>query len=149
MSAAAPKPSASAPYKVTLKEAKEMMAKRRKGLYQTEDTYNEAWLSYTQMEPDDVCFTLKVATGTFAVLNRREFAQQLSWWRDMGIKCQDYNVKEVTFGDKKAWSFVVQPKNLKDAPICPLGICLGTMVSGFTYVAKDKATADLAVRALA
>ena len=45
----------------------------------------------------------------------------------------------------------VPPEQLADltkAPNCPLALSLNTLVSGFTYIAKDKGTADLVVRAL-
>jgi len=149
MSAAAPRTAPSAPYKATAKEVKRIMADRRKGLYICEDTFNEAWLAYKQMEKDDVAFTLHYASGTFRVMNFREFLTQLQMWKEIGVKCLECNVKEAKFGDKTAWMFVAQPKDLEEAPMCPLAMSLSTLVSGFTYIVKDKAIADLAVRALA
>jgi hypothetical protein len=149
MSAAASIPSrSSAPRKPSDKELRKILFERRGGLYRTEPTFNEAWLSHTQMEPTDVAFTLNHSHGVFTVMNLRELLTQIQMWRGLGCRSHDYNVKEVKFGDKTAWMFVVQPPDLTKAPTCPLAMCLNTLVSGYTYIAKDKGTADLVVRAL-
>jgi len=147
---------AAAPYKLTAKEAKAVYAARRKGLYDCKDVYNEAWLSYLDMEADDVVFTMggkgqAIPQGVFSVLNLRELLQQIRMWQAMGAKCLPVNIKEVKFGATSAWAFTVQPAGEAALGACgysPLSLAFGTMVSGYTYVAKDRGTAELVVRAL-
>ena len=140
--------SRSAPSLPTRKEAMAIHKNRLAGLYNSDETHNEAWLAFNQMTPDDVVITLLHAHGRFSIYNLHEFLPQIQEWKAKGIACLPCNVKEIKFGDEIAWAFVIQPKKLDDAPMCPLSLCLNTLVSGFTYITKDKKIADLVVRAL-
>jgi hypothetical protein len=137
-----------APYKPTIKEIKRIMNNRLRGIYKPDDVFNEAWLSLNDMKTTDACFTLQHSTGRFFILSLRELLTQIKIWRSVGAVCLADNICEQKFGDKVAWSFVIQPADEDEGTICPLSLALNTMVSGFTYVAKDKSTADLVFRAL-
>lgn len=136
----------------TPSEVRRIYAERRRGFYHTDDTLNEAALSLSQMEPSDKVFTLLRAAGQFGMLNQRELLQQILLWRSQEAVCLEKNVRERDLNGTKVWIFVVQPKVLKEedpsSSICPLAIAFSFMVSGFTYVTKEKAIADLVVRAL-
>lgn len=147
---------AAAPFMPTAKEMKAVLADRRKGLFETKHTYNEAWLSFVNMEPADVVFSLgmrgqAIPEGKFGVLNLQELLLQIRMWQEIGVVCRPCNVKEVKFGTTSAWAFTVQPTGdgaLERCGFSPLSLAFGTMVSGYTYVAKNKGIADLVVRAL-
>ena len=136
MSAVPSKPTG--PYKPTVKEIKRIMKYRSMGIYEPKDVFNEAWISYNSMEDTDVCFTLQHITGRFRMLNLRELLIQIKLWKDMGVVCLSENINERKFGDKTAWSVVIQLPDLEDCKICPLSLAFETMVSGCTYVVRDK-----------
>jgi hypothetical protein len=126
-----------------------MMREREAGIYHAEDTYNEAWLALNNMERDDVAITLLHAHKRFGVMNMRELLTQIQDWQKKECDCLPCNVRERTIGGKTVWSFVVQPKVLEDGTaMCPLSMCLGMLVSGFTYITPSKGVAELVVRAL-
>ena len=136
----------------TAAQYRRIMAARAAGIYTMEDTRDEMSLSLSQMTDSDVGITLVKAHGKFAVFNLREFLAQLQLWKPMGIVCQAVNVREREIDGKTYWSIVIQPAVLKEGDLassfCPLSLALGMMVSGFTYIVKTKALADIAVAAL-
>jgi hypothetical protein len=126
-----------------------IMEHRSQGLYIAEETRKEAELCVKQMfaEPTDLCFTLRMADGRFTVLNADEIDTQIMLWKRLGAKVMGENIKEREIAGRKVWMFVVQPKSVYqdeecNVAMCPLGIAMGRMVSGFTYVARSKNVAD-------
>lgn len=113
---------------------------------------DEANLSVRQMmaAKDDICFTYIHRIGRFSVYNQKEFLPQMKEWKRLGVKALACNVKEREMAGHKVWLLVVQPEKLEDGPVmCPLGAACDLMVSGYTYVVKDKSLADMVVRYLA
>ena len=127
-----------------------IMANRAKGLYITGETRKEAELCARQMftEPKELCFTLRMADGRFNLLNAEEINRQIRLWKLMGAKVMGENIQERELAGCKVCLFVVQPKSVYqdeeecDVNTCPLGIAMGRMVSGFTYVCKSKEVAN-------
>lgn len=133
----------------------DILRRRDKGIYRTDDTLKEAKLAVRQMFecPTDVAFTLHMRTGTFGVLNQKELDLQIKMWKQLGVKVMGENLKEHTIDGKKVWSFVAQPKSVYEdeavlTHLCPLSMALGVMVSGVTYLAKDRETTLNVWRAL-
>jgi hypothetical protein len=126
------------------------IAKRRMGLYKTEETLAEAEYVSKQRQPGDVGFTLIHRAGVFSAYNLKEFLSQLKVWRDSGCVLIASNVIPIRINDKDAWLFTIQPPNLSadNSRICPLAMAFSLLVSGFSYVVYEKHTADLVVRAL-
>ena len=136
-------------------KAREVLKKRRMGLYTTEETLDEVKVCVKQLyepgkEADEV-FTLIRNQGVFNVYSKKEFLPQVKEWKKMGCRALADNVLEQEVEGHKVWMFVIQPPKAKlaDMGLCPLALALGVMVSGFTYIARSKELADLVVRYLA
>jgi len=115
------------------------------GLYKTEDTRNEAFLSVKQLHenPADKVVTLIRKAGIFNVYNNSEFLPQLRKWKELGVKLLKCNIYEKDFEGKTAWLFIITLPGEDNNGFCPLSLSLGVMCSGIGYIAKEKATADL------
>lgn len=120
----------------------EVIRRRQMGLYTAEDTLDDLKRSLKDFyaKEDDAYLTLITRMGGFSVYTKQEFQAQLKEWKKLGVKCEDYNFHERELDGHKFFFFVAQPQDLNEAPMCPLAMVLGYMVSGFTYIVKDKAT---------
>lgn len=128
---------------------RQIIQQRQMGVYICEDTLNDATIAFQRRQADDQAFTLLINRGVFNVYNRREFGVQLLQWMDLGAVLLKENINEVTLAGKKAWAFTVQPADMDESiGVNPLALALGIMVSGFTYIAWDKAFADFVFGAL-
>jgi len=89
-----------------------------------------------------------VSKGCLSCMNTQEMDAQKKIWKTLKqqgkIEIHKYNSKTYTHEDGNTWHFlVVQPTNLEDSNIDPLGIfILGEMVSGFIYAFKNKKHRD-------
>jgi hypothetical protein len=136
--------------KPTAKQMAKILAGRRSGLYQVKETQQEAALAVKQMlETDgDDAFTLIHRMGIFSVFSKKEFMPQLKQWKTQKCSALECNLRQLDVNGKTCWAVVVQPPDLEDAPVCPLALAFGMMVSGFTYVFKDLELAKLVIRYL-
>jgi len=129
---------------------RKMVENRRNGFFKTEETIDEATLSFKQMTKDDVAFTLQHHTGLFCMLNKKELLSQMRIWKSLNCVSHKYNSMEITIEDKKSYMFIIQPKDVDDdTPISPLAIAFGMMVSGFAYITPNKDIVDLVCHYLA
>jgi hypothetical protein len=122
---------------------------RQQGLYTTEDTFNEALVCVKQLDEStsgDKVFGLIRKHGIFSVFNTNEFMHQVKDWKEMKVVILKCNISEIECGAYgKAWLFTITPpKKLGDVGLCPLALSFGRMVSGFSYISKDKSLIDLA-----
>ena len=131
----------------SFRKINEVLSARKLGHYNMEDTRAEAEVAFKNMKKSDVCVTLFRAHGLFNVLNNAELEDNIKFWRSRNCKVRDYNVKELDLGKKKVWTFVVQPPGAEG--LCPLGLSLGLMVSGYTYIVRDFKTAMRVVEDMA
>jgi hypothetical protein len=104
------------------------------------------------MEKDDSVIFLRQATfhkdKMLSVMNNKELKVQAKMWRKQRkeglIQIQEYNNKTKDVDGKEYYSLVVQPTDLDNADIDPLGLLkIGLMVSGFVYVFKNKTNRDI------
>ncbi len=127
-------------------ERQAILAKRRSGLYTSKDTRDEALVCVRQLMEStngDRVSTLMRSHGVFNVFNTNEFLEQIKQWKDMGVKvfkCNIIPIKCGAYGD--AWLMTVTPPG--DCPLCPLALAFNTMVSGYSYIAKDRGLFDVA-----
>ena len=83
-----------------------------------------------------------------SVMNNKELKVQAKMWRKHRkaglIQIQDYNNETYEVDGKEYYALVVQPADLEDAQIDPLGLLtIGLMVSGYVYVFKNKVNRDI------
>lgn len=137
---------------VSRAKAEDIIRGRRSGYYQTEETLNESIICLAQLKatPSDKVFTLNHQLGVFNVFDKGEFLGQMKHWK--ALKCRlyiqnihhDRDFKEMG----KATVFTITPPKGKDNLFCPLALCFGLMVSGFSYVTLDKDLVELCWRYL-
>ena len=137
---------------LTREQVMKIMNKRRDGIYNVEETKDEAIYCVNQLKaiPSDKVVFLHMATGTFQVNDLREFMEQLQNWKRLKCKIRRCNIIEIDCEDEgKATMFIVQPeKTTFSTPMSPLAMAFGTMVSGYTYIALDKNLVEIAWRHL-
>lgn len=121
---------------------------RRNGLYLTPETLDEASLSFSQMEPNDVAITLIHRAGIFNVYNKKELAAQLTAWKKIKAVCLDSNIFEIMIDNKKAYLFIIQPKTQDDNSISPLALAFNIIVSGYAYIVKKRESAEMIIASL-
>jgi hypothetical protein len=139
------------PPKFSENKCREILEKRRAGLYHTQDTYDEALVCVRQLKevPNDKVSTLIRRLGVFTVFDTKEFMEQLKEWKAKGVKIYKCNVRDIQCGAYgEAYLFTVTSDDDKDCAMCPLALAFNTMVSGYSYITKDKALAQLAWRYL-
>jgi len=94
---------------------------------------------------DDIGFTFFKSLGQFNVYNKEEMKEQMILWKKLAkdgkIHVLEDNNFESEVGGTKLYSLVVSPDN-DDESLCPLGLCLDFMVSGFTYAFTSKQNRD-------
>lgn len=135
---------------MTEKQMKKMIANRQTGLYITTETRDEVRLRLSQMAPTDQVLTLIRKHGMFSPYDKREWLLQVADWKRLGAECLKCNIRPVSADagvGEGLWMMVIQPhRSDADAgcAFCPLAASLGVLVSGFTYIAKDKAPFELA-----
>jgi hypothetical protein len=132
-------------------EAMAIVAKRRSGLYNTKETYDEALVSVEQLmdTPTDKVFTLVRSQGVMSVYNTKEFLALIKHWRGLKmevLKCNIIPIKCGAYGD--AWLMAVSPPEDIDCSLCPLAIAFSIMVNGYSYISKDRTLFDVAWSAL-
>lgn len=133
-----------------IKKWNDIRKNRLKGLYACVDTRDEAAVSARQMKDDDVVFTILHKTGTFSVYNKKEFLPQIKMWEEAKHQLLACNIKPITINDKEFWMFTIQPNNMTadNSAFCPLALAYGTLVSGYSYITKDKGLTELVHRVL-
>ena len=126
-----------------MEKYRKIYEQRRGGFYHSSDTRDELKVALKDFfgAKDDMFMTLHMTTGIFNVYTQREFLDTLNLWKQTQVKLLDCNYREHDQDGYEFCSFVVQPKSdelLEKCPICPLGIALGMMVSGYTFITKNK-----------
>ena len=97
-----------------------------------------------EKEKTDICWGYNQNVSRICVFDEEELHQQMKVWRTMALEgkiiIMNYNnMKRKTFDGKEWYILVVQPKELEDAPLDPVGtMLLGFMVSGYIYCFKNK-----------
>lgn len=127
------------------------MARRRAGLYLTDETVDEAIVSVRQLKanPTEKVLTLRHADGLFVAINLREYMTQIRLWKQHGATILRKNTREIQCGcEGKAHMFILQPSNLDTAMISPLAMAFGMMVNGYAYITLDPALIEIACRTL-
>lgn len=131
---------------MTKTKAMAIVKKRQQGFYITEETRDEVRVCLEQMAPTDQVITLLRRHGVFNGYDKREWLAQVADWKAIGAQCLRCNIRpiaaDVGLGDG-LWMMVIQPEKGMDG-FCPLASAMGVLVSGFTYIAKDKAPFELA-----
>ena len=126
-----------------------IVAKRLSGLYNKEETFDEALVSVKQLmdTPTDKVFTLVRTRGVMNVYNTKKFLCQIMDWRRLGVKVQKCNIIPIkcgAYGD--AWLMAISiPERCS---LCPLAIAFDAVVEGFSFIAKDRTLFDVAWSAL-
>ena len=77
-----------------------------------------------------------------SVYDNNEMKPQLKLWKKQKVDCLKCNFKTYKFFDKTFYYFVIQPKDMDDCPIDPIGMfcddingdCM--MVSGYGYFCR-------------
>jgi hypothetical protein len=136
----------------TEKEMKKIWRDRRSGLWKTEDTLRDVNLSFAQHcagGDDEKAVFLHRGTCMMMMMNQREMLEELKSWKKQGCVVDPENTREVELNGQKATMWILQPAKVdEDTPMCPVAMALGTLVSGFSYISKDKGVAELASRYL-
>ena len=122
---------------------RKMITDRKNGMYQTQETFDEAELSFSQMTSTDVAITLLISDGVFNVLDKKELLYQMRIWKNLRCVSHYYNVKEIQICGKKAYMFVIQPQDLEKTTMCPLAVAFNTLVNGYTYITPHKEIVEL------
>ena len=133
----------------TKSEAQRIRKDRLAGLYQTKETLNEAHLCLDTYANDAYCFTLNHQHGVFTDYPKKEFSEQVAQWKNIGAKCETYNIKPIEYRGKTFWMFVIQPTDMEKSHWCPLGMAFNTLVNGWTYITSKKEVAEWVARRLA
>jgi hypothetical protein len=131
---------------------KTILRNRQMGLWTTDDTLYDVNLAFAQHcdggDNEKAAFLHRGACAMM-LLNNSELLSELKSWKKLGCVVDPKNTQEIELNGRKAWLWVLQPKKAKNnTPICPVAMALGIMVSGFSYISKDKATEELVVRYL-
>ena len=139
------------PPALSLGEMEAVRERRRAGMYINHETRDEALLAVRQLmeTPTDKVVTLIHTQCVFSVYNTAEFLAQVKLWKGMKVKilkCNIVPIKCGAFGD--AWMMTVTPDDATVAPMSPLAMAFNVLVSGFSYIAKDKGILDVAWSAL-
>jgi hypothetical protein len=75
--------------------------------------------------------------------------EQIKQWKHYGVKIYKCNIRDIECGAfGKAILFTVSAPDDSDVGLCPLATAFGIMVTGFSYLTRDKAIAELAWRYL-
>jgi hypothetical protein len=130
----------------TKQQVKKMIENRKTGLYITTETRDEVRVVLSQMSPTDLVLTLIRKHGVFSCYDKREWLAQVADWKQLGAECLKCNIRPVPVEagmGEGLWMMVIQPAGGIDN-MCPLAMACSVMVSGFTYIAKDKAPFELA-----
>jgi len=130
------------------KKIDEVMKARRSGLYTSEDTLDELEYCIRTPQAGDIALTLQHHSGRFGYLNKEELTGQMRIWKTMGCESLESNIFEREVAGKKVWTFVIQPKKGAECPFSPLAMCLGIMVSGYTYIVVNRNNAVAVCRYL-
>ena len=138
------------PSKPSRKTQMEVLARRKMGLYISNETRAEAEVAFHHRQKGDIGFTIIHHAGVFNVYNQAEFLPQIKVWRDKGAVLLEHNVVPITICDKTAWLITIQPPKITadNSHNCPLAMAFNRLVSGFSYVMWEKSSADLVLRAL-
>jgi hypothetical protein len=88
------------------------------------------------------------ARRQFATMNKQELLGQMKEWKKLKCSCIADNVHTFELDGHTFYSFVIQARKKSDNHICPFGLSLGMMVSGWTYLTTNKSTADMVVQYL-
>ena len=134
------------PPMLTSEEAEQMIANRKKGLYVSKETRDEAILSVKQLEetPTDKVITLIRKTGQFTAYTTHEWLLQCAEWKKLKVVIYKANIRPIKCGYAgDAWLMTVTPPEEVGASFCPLAMAFGIMVDGFSYISKDKELFDL------
>ena len=127
---------------------KRIINDRRNGVYITEDTRNETELALKHMTKNDLTIFIHHSSGLFGLMNLKELLIQMKLWKQLGVKCLPFNHKKIKVGKEDAWMWIIQPEDLEEAPMSPLSIAYGTLVSGFAYISKTKSVGEMVIRYL-
>jgi hypothetical protein len=134
---------------MTAKKAKEIVERRRKGIYITEETRDELDVAVKQMEPTDKAITVIRSAGCFSAYNMAEWLPQLKVWKAQKAYILKCNIRTVKTAHGDVTLFVITPPDLGgDDAVCPVALCLGVMVSGYSYITKDPEFAEMCWRYL-
>lgn len=130
-----------------------IVRERKQGFWSREDTERDFYRCIrcpTDDLQEDIVITMNRKACVYSVMTIKELKTQVGQWRELGCVSYPYNVNSFTFADTQWWTFVIQdPKWTEENAIhCPLFTLTGIMVSGFTYITKDKQFADMVVAAL-
>jgi len=127
------------PKKIPIRQALEIIAMRKRGVWVNDDIRRETELSLHQMKANDVAITILMRDAVFNVYNTRELNEQIKQWKALECQCLPCNTKKIKVGDKDAVLWIIQPKVVDDdTPFSPLAMAYGMMVSGFAYISKDE-----------
>ena len=118
------------------------------GSWRMEVIDDELKAAFDGLRDDEICTTMQYQMQMFMALTLNDVQVQTLLWRDQGVKCRLCNLREVDVGSKKAWLIVIQPADITTAPLCPVALATGMMVSGFSYVFKTKRQAMTVLAAL-
>ena len=118
---------------------------RMQGIFTREDTLDDlkrSLVDFYANKNDKFLSYVHNAYG-FMVYNNKEFEENLQLWKKNKIVVLDCNFHERELDGKKFYFFVAQHKDIEKSPsMCPVAMALGFMVSGYTYIIKDKETYD-------
>lgn len=135
---------------VTRAKAMAILEQRRGGMWVCEDLLNEAILSLWQLKqkPTDKVYTLRKADGKFNVFDTHEMLEEVQKWKRLGVKLYKQNIyHDRDFKEMGTASiFIITPPGR--ITHCPLGLTLGVMCDGHTYVTLDKSLIEVVWRAL-
>lgn len=129
----------------TLKAYKKTIAKRKIGVYLTEETEADCVQNMRRMKgTDETVITILVDSGMFTTYTTAEFTSQINLWRENGnVGLRMRNTRPITLpAGESAWMFIIQPITPHngeevDMPISPLAMAFGIMVCGFAYITTD------------
>lgn len=135
----------------TKQEAKNIYKKRSTGLYETQDTLDDAIMSCHHMKKtkDDKVFTLFHSTGCMNVYNMREILPQISLWKSQKCVLNPKNIWEIDCQEAgKALMFIIQPPEDMECDMSPLAMAFNKLVSGYAYITHDRGLLEVVKSAL-
>ena len=143
--------SAYEPPRISAKDVKNIVASRKQGRITTKELIDETLVCVRQLSknPLDKVSTYLHAHGIFSAYNLHEFMAQIQQWREKGCLLLRSNIIETQCGAYgKATFFTIQPPKPSVAPLSPVSLAFGTMVSGYTYFTTDPQVAVIVWKAL-
>ncbi len=96
------------------------------------------------METTDEYFTWRMSDNNSILMNNDEMKSSMKNWKKLKVDCLRCNFRDYKINGQMFYGFVIQPKDLENAPMSAIGISVEDingnvmMVSGYSYLCKKE-----------